>query len=211
MMNLQTFWNEVGSKKVFVDPFPLEKVESMLEKGAKIVEYGCGYGRILQLLHEAGYSHLRGYDFAPKMIERGKELYPHLDLHAIGESGKIPVESSSIDFVILSTIMTCTPDEKEQSSIVEEMKRVLKPGGLLYLFDFLLCDHERYKEKYRQGFEQFGQWGLYETKEGILVRHHKTSWIMNLLKDFDIQWFEQFNFKTMNDNPARTFFCLAKN
>lgn len=46
--------------------------------------------------------------------------------------------------------------------------------------------------------------------ENLTVRHFTTKAIMNLLTSFDIQWFEQFDFKTMNQNPARTFHCIAK-
>ncbi|CCB89386.1 unknown protein [Simkania negevensis Z] len=32
---------------------------------------------------------------------------------------------------------------------------------------------------------------------------------MKLLDAFNIQWFEQLDFKTMNHNPARVFQCFA--
>ena len=91
-----------------------------------------------------------------------------------------------------------------------EIKRVLKTNGILYITDFLLCQHPRYQEKYAQGVREFGEWGIYTTNENLTVRHYTSQAIMQLLSAFDIEWFEQFDFKTMNQNPARTFHCIAR-
>ena len=93
---------------------------------------------------------------------------------------------------------------------MDEIWRVPKKNGVLYLSDFLICDDERYKEKYSKGFQTFGTWGVYTTNENLIVRHMTRQGVMELLNNFDIQWFEQFNFKTMNQNPARTFHCIGK-
>jgi hypothetical protein len=53
---------------------------------------------------------------------------------------------------------------------VEEIWRVLKNKGVFYLSDFLICDDERYKEKYSEGFQNFGTWGVYKTSENLTVR-----------------------------------------
>lgn len=63
---LQTFWSEIGSTKDFTDPFFETKLSSYLDKNSKIVEYGCGYGRILNNLWQSGYRNLQGFDFAQK-------------------------------------------------------------------------------------------------------------------------------------------------
>ena len=209
-MDIQTFWNEVGAQKDFEDPLYLEKLEPFIDRHSMVVEYGCGYGRLLQLLYTKEYQNLLGFDFASKMIERGKKAYPHLNLEVIAQSGKMPLENSVCDAIIMSTILCCVIDKEEQVRLLEEVRRVLKPGGVVYLSDFLMCDHSRYAAKYQEGYAAYGEWGIYTTSEGIAVRHHSTEWIMQLLNGFDIQWFEQFDFKTMNNNAARTFHCIAK-
>lgn len=208
-MLAQQYWNEVGSKKDFEDPLYLERLSSFLTKESKILEYGCGYGRLMQILNKNGYHNLVGFDFAESMIERGKDVYPNLDLRLLEEPGKIPCENESVDAVIMSTVLCCMIDSNEQEKLVEEIWRVLKNKGVLYLSDFLICDDERYKEKYSEGFQSFGTWGIYTTSENLTVRHLTTQNILELLKNFDIQWFEQFDFKTMNQNPARTFHCIG--
>lgn len=209
-MQAQEYWNQTGSKKDFEDPLYIEKISPFLQIDACIVEYGCGYGRMLQLLKNQGFTNLIGYDFSESMIERGRKINSELDLRYTKESGKIPLPNESADALILSTVLCCIPNEQKQLQLMVEIFRVLKKQGIIYLSDFLITSHPLYKEKYEKGWQEFGEWGLYTTSENLLVRHHSTKAIMNLLNNFDIQWFEQFDFKTMNQNPVRTFHCVAQ-
>lgn len=209
-MQAQHYWNEIGSKKVFEDPLYLEKFSPFLSKEDMIVEYGCGYGRMLRMLKDAGYEKLVGFDFAPNMIVRGKEENPDLDLRLLEQNGVIPLKSQSADAIVMSTVLCCITKDQELHSLIEEISRVLKQGAVLYMTDFLVCGHERYQERYQKGLEQFGAWGIYTTAENLTVRHYTSQAILELLRSFDVQWFEQFDFKTMNQNPARTFHCIAK-
>ncbi|MBX7066646.1 MAG: class I SAM-dependent methyltransferase [Parachlamydiales bacterium] len=208
-MLAQDYYNQIGAKKDFEDPLYLEKIAPHISKDAKIVEYGCGYGRLLRLLKKSGYTHLVGFDFSKSMIDRGRRENPDIDL-SVTENRKIPLKSESTDMVLISTILTSMIHKDDQKALIAEILRILKPGGILYLSDFLICDHPRYQEKYIQGQKQFGEWGIYTTSENLTVRHHTSRWILDLLSPFDLQWFEQFDFKTMNNNPARTIHCIGK-
>jgi ubiquinone/menaquinone biosynthesis C-methylase UbiE len=209
-MLAQQYWNDIGSKKVFEDPIYLDKLSPFLSPTAQIIEYGCGYGRVISTLKSAGYQNLIGFDFAPNMIKRGLSENPSLDLRLLEKTGEIPCDNESIDAAVLSTVLCCIPDEKELAALLKEISRVLKGKGLLYLTDFLISDSPKYQEKYSSGLQQFGTWGIYTTNENVTVRHFTTQAIMGLLNSFDIQWFEQFDFKTMNQNPVKTFHCIAK-
>ncbi len=209
-MQSQQYWNEIGPKKIFEDPLYVDKLSSFLLPNAHIVEYGCGYGRLMRILKSAGYHNLIGFDFAQNMITRGLKEYPDLDLRLLEKAGSLPCDNESVDAIILSTVLCCIPDGKELIALIDEIRRVLKRKGVLYITDFLICEHPRYTEKYASGLQQFGVYGIYTTNENLIVRHFNTKVIMDLLSSFDVQWFEQFDFKTMNQNQARTFCCIAQ-
>jgi SAM-dependent methyltransferase len=210
MIPVQKYWNDIGAKKVFEDPLYLDRFSAFLSLAAQILEYGCGYGRMLRILKSAGYHNLIGFDFAPNMITRGLKEIPDLDLRLLEKPGIIPCDNESLDAIVMSTVLCCIPEEHALAALMKEISRVLKTNGILYLTDFLISDHPRYQEKYAIGLHQFGAWGIYTTNENLTVRHFTTKMIMDLLSAFDMQWFEQFDFKTMNQNPARTFHCIAK-
>jgi len=206
----RSFWNEIGLTKTFKSPFYLEKLSSLVYRDQLVVDYGCGYGRILNYLHSHGYRNLTGYDYAPSMIEKGRKTYPHLNLHPIPSSTELPLNERTADLLILSMVLYCNPYDEDQTNMFKEIQRVLKRGGYLYFTDILLTDSEEYRYRYKHCRSQPDQYGVFLTSEGLTVRHHDTEWIFQLLKGFDVIWFEQFNHVTMNDNPVRTFHCIAK-
>ncbi|MCB1119323.1 MAG: class I SAM-dependent methyltransferase [Chlamydiia bacterium] len=209
-MLVRDYWNTLGVRKDFEDPVYLDKLTPYLTKDSYIVEYGCGYGRMMDILHKAGYHNLIGFDFAQQMIERGKKENSHLNLHLLESSGIIPCADQSADAIVMSTVLCSMIDPQEKKALILELKRLLKDEGILYLTDFLICNDPYYEAKYSSGMETFGVFGTYVTAERLIVHHHTPHEIFTLLSPFDIQWFEQFDFKTMNHNPARTFHCIAK-
>ncbi len=209
-MEAMEYWNEIGCTKEFEDPLYIEKIKSHVPKDAAIVEYGCGYGRMMDILKREGYNNLRGFDFSKRMIEKGKSAFPDLDMKFLEINGVIPLEDESVDFVVLSTVLCCMVDIDQQVDLIEEIKRVLKPDGYIYITDFMINDNELYQEKYEEGLKAFGEWGVYTTNEGLTVRHHSTNWIMDLFSSLNVLWFEQFDFKTMNNNPAKTFHAIVQ-
>lgn len=145
------------------------------------------------------------------MIERGQCTFSHLNLHLIDLTGKIPLEDQSVDGVILSTVIYCNPNKNAQEKIILEIHRLLKNKGILYLCDFLITCSEKYSSQYEKHAKPSSEdYGIYVTREGVAVRHHSMHWIFNILKQFDIQWLEQFDDVTMNGNSVRTFHLIAQ-
>ncbi|TAK72881.1 MAG: class I SAM-dependent methyltransferase [Gammaproteobacteria bacterium] len=78
MSNQSTYWDSVAEKKEFTHPFNFANFEIIAPKKANILDYGCGYGRIMNELYTAGYQHLVGLDFSTQLIARGQRLFPYI-------------------------------------------------------------------------------------------------------------------------------------
>lgn len=211
VLNFQEFWNEIGFNKNFNDPFFIDRLSPWLSKDKQIIEYGCGYGRILNILWEHGYKKTIGFDFASKMLERGHVSFPYLNLQLIKHLNKIPLPDQSVDIAVLSTVLCSNPYKRDQKKIIKEIQRVLKKEGIFYFCDFLITPSGTYWPRYLE-HSHLGQksFGLYKTSTGILVRHHHIHWILDLLKDFDTLWLEQMNGITTGNNSVRTVHLIAQ-
>lgn len=210
-MTVKEFWSEVGSKKDFSDPFFIDKLKPFVSNNASIFEYGCGYGRILNILYSNGYKNSTGFDLAPKMIARGHATYPHLKLKEIDRSGEIPLPDASQDLAILSTVLVCNPFMADNEKIVQEVARALKQGGLLYFCDFLITPTAKNLTRYREHAEpHHPDYGVYKTSEGTFVRHFRLQALLDLFRGWDLLWLEQIDGATMNNNPVRTVHLIAR-
>ena len=52
--NQLTYWDSVGATKTFGHPVEFDWLDK-LDSTARILDYGCGYGRVTSLLHKHGF------------------------------------------------------------------------------------------------------------------------------------------------------------
>lgn len=207
-MDQKAYWDSVSEKKEFTTPFQKEAFQNYVSVDALIADIGCGYGRTLNELYLLGCRNLIGFDFSDAMIARGKQQFPFLDLNVMN-AGTIPLADSSVDAVILFAVLTCIVSDADQKQLIDEIHRVLKPGGILYVNDFLLNDDERNLKRYEKYRDVLGVYGAFELPEGAVVRHHSKSHIRELLQGFETKEFHPLTFTTMNGNRSNGFYFIG--
>src|SRR3989442_5920663 len=199
------YWSRVGPGKSFGHPVNFERLEQWLSPGSRIVDLGCGYGRVLGLLFERGYHNLMGFDPAPAMIAMARERFPEIVFDEINAPPHLPLADGSVDASLLFSVLTCVPTDLGQRAIVEGVCRVLRPGGLFYISDLWLQTDERNRERYICDQPKYGTYGIFDLPEGVTVRHHDPQWIATLTRDFEAVGLDDINVVTMNGNPAKGF------
>jgi SAM-dependent methyltransferase len=202
--NQLDYWNRMGPAKTFGHPVNFERL-SHLTSDSRIVDYGCGYGRALGLLFERGYHNLIGFDPAAAMVALARQSFPGISFEEMKSPPHLDLPDASVDAVLLFAVLTCVPSDQGQRAIVQEAKRVLRPGGLLYISDLWLQTDERNLERYNRDEHRYGKYGVFDLPEGVTVRHHDPRWIEKLTRGFDKLALDELDVQTMNGNPAKGF------
>ncbi len=208
-LSQKAYWNGVAAEKSFTLRPDFSLLKTCIGKDAFIVDYGCGYGRTLEELYLAGYRNSLGLDFSGAMIARGKKSYPRLNIQII-ESSHTNLPDCSVDMVLLFALLTCIAEDKEQQELMKEIRRILKPGGYIYITDFLLNDDKRNRERYNAFMEKYGIYGVFDLPEGVTLRHHDEDYVKQLMKDFAITHFEKTQNRTMNGHISNGFVLMAQ-
>ncbi|OPX60511.1 MAG: ubiquinone/menaquinone biosynthesis methyltransferase [Methanobacterium sp. PtaB.Bin024] len=207
--NQKKCWDELAEEKEFPTPFKMEEFKKHTSQGTKILDVGCGYGRILNELHNNSFKNLTGVDFSEKMIKRGSELYPYLKL--VKNNGKkLPFPDDEFDAVILVGVLTSNFQTEEQKNLIREITRVLTTRGVLYISDFLLNNDQRNLERYQKYEDEYGIYGVFELPEGLTLRHHTIKHISKLTEEYEELIFEKTVFKTMNGNISNSFYYMGR-
>ncbi len=103
----------------------------------KILDAGCGEGRNAQYFINAGYQ-VFGIDQQDLAIQylryAARSLDPSYDIHRFqhGKMEDIPFHKEAFDAVICSAVLHFAGDEANFWQMMNEMLRVLKPGGTLW-------------------------------------------------------------------------------
>lgn len=202
------YWNTSGVGKTFGHPVRLEWLDQ-LDRHARILDYGCGYGRVAGLLCQQGFDSVEGVDPAPNLIAQAHERWPTVSFSVIPEPPSLPYPDATIDAVLLFAVLTCVPTDAGQRELVAEIHRVLRPGALLYLSDLCLQEDERNRSCYELFAAKYGVYGIFETADGAVCRHHTMSWLRELLSEFDQVATSTVATETMNGHGAQALQLLA--
>jgi SAM-dependent methyltransferase len=105
--------------------------------GMKVVDAGCGYGRNLVYLLREG-AEVYALDANAEGVEHVRQLAAELapglpaENFQVGAIEAMPFADGMADVVICSSVLHFARDEQHFLAMVEELWRVLRPGGLLF-------------------------------------------------------------------------------
>jgi SAM-dependent methyltransferase len=202
--NQSAYWDSVAESKTFTHPIDLDFLAEFVAKDASILDFGCGYGRIVSLLAKAEYQNIQGFDTSKALVERGLKT-EKLPLFYIEIPLDLPVADDSIDCILLFAVLTCIPSNQGQRDLIRLLRSKLKPNGVLYVSDYFLQDDLSEVSRYTfwQGDE--ANFGVFTLPEGATFRHHQREWIDLLFEGFRKEKMQEIAVKTMNGHEAKGF------
>ena len=206
MPDQSRYWDR-GAGKTFTHPLNADFLAA-LRTGARLLDYGCGYGRSLAQLADLGFGNSVGVDFSGAMIARGRREHPRLDLRHVTRM-VVDEPDASFDAAMILAVLTCIVGDDQQEAVLQEIRRLLRPGGVLFISDMPLQDDDRNRARYAAGVVR-GPYGTFETGDGGTVRHHSDDRMQSWLNGFEPISSRRVDLTTMHGNPATGIQFVAR-
>lgn len=135
------------------------------EGTGKILEIGCGIGRLLKPLSRK--YECTGVDASVSMVEQGKIYAPEADIRNVSGDGILDgILDGSMDYVFSMICFQHIPNIETVLMFIRESYRVLKPGG---------------KAEYQFLMKK-------PMQEGILKKYHNPTQIQEAMKGMGYKW-----------------------
>ena len=185
MDNQIQFWNHVGTYLTSQCTPPGRFFVDEAGQNSRILEIGCGKGRILSALSAYGHQGEQvGIDWSKASLLAARRGMRNA-LLCLGDCRSLPFRDESFDGCVLSALLTCFIKEQDILGILKESHRVLKVSGILFVSEFLVSLTMRNCIRYGLGFLRYrcigGFWA------GYPFRHFRLRYLHKLLQSVGFQ------------------------
>jgi SAM-dependent methyltransferase len=180
----------------------LEQNGLSIEGFDSILEFGCGVGRILRHWSTLEGTEVYGTDYNPELIAWCKENLPFAEFRVNDLVGGLAYEDEKFDFIYAWSVFTHLT-EAQQFFWIEELSRVLRPGGYLFI--------TTHGEPYLREFEKLYRQQLLLTRGESylqqLVSKHGESFLQSPLSQEEQERFRNGQMVVIREEVAGTNEC----
>lgn len=196
-----------------VSAYPLKyAMKTVTDRNGRILEAGCGAGRILRYFHDRGYD-IVGIDFIDVAISKLAAADPGLKVE-VGDITNLQFADGEFDYVLAFGLYHNIEDDLDRA--VSETHRVLKPGGAVCasfradnvqtrLTDWLADRRRSVKDNAARAFHKINltrsEFEDLFTKAGFRIEYVAPVENMPILYKF--RFFRADAHKTFDENRAR--------
>ena len=130
--------NADNRKNNYLHSLHTQAVKSILPetKDLDVLDFGCGTGRFSLLLSEKA-RRVIGFDITPEMIRTAQKENNAANIaYGIIDGISLPLKDASVDFIFSVWVLQYAAREQTTyRKIIEEFKRVLRPGGKIFALE----------------------------------------------------------------------------
>lgn len=123
-------WPEFGSLKTLIQ-----------SEDAEVLDIGCGNGRLAQAIPVVHYT---GLDLSSQLLTIAKQRFPDYQF-VHGSILKLPFPDVQFDVVTCVATLQHIPSIPYRQQAMQEIARVLKPGGSLFMLNWNLAEQPQYQ------------------------------------------------------------------
>lgn len=103
-----------------------------VKQGDKVLDAGCGSGRLLQILEEKKIEYV-GIDSSDKLLEKARKRFPGRTFIVGNITSKLPFPDACFDVIFSIAVFHHIPGKEFRDTALSELSRVLKHNGLLVM------------------------------------------------------------------------------
>lgn len=200
-----------------------ELFDEYLQPGQNILDLGCGNGRLLQYLEKTASNwhqpvfYYTGVDSSKNLLTEAHRKHPHHTFKT-GDMTKIPAKDKTVDVLFCIRAFHHLPTKKLRLKAISEIKRVLKPEGVLIMTVWDLWQKKYWKQLAKAIFKSMITFGTYAPNDSFIPwgkakspRYYHAFTLKELQKLFQESGWNILELsKTAPETKSHDFILIAK-
>lgn len=113
-------------------PLPPYLMSVLIDKSARVLDFGCGFGQLITALQKNGFTQVSGVDINAAAIHHLQQL--GVDVHNLSqEVDFFETHASHFDFIVMSHVLEHLPKQDMVGTLANIRKLLRKDGQLLVM------------------------------------------------------------------------------
>jgi len=211
-------WAKIDYQPFIAELYPHRVLPHLLE-GSSALDVGCNRGGTTLFLASFGLK-ADGLDLNISAVEQARirATSRGLDSMAKFEVADYLVNppTAQFDIVLLTRVLTCFPDLQEWRSLLSQSWHSVRPGGFLYIHDFLIsAESENYRARYEAGAKRGWRQGNFIVTSSVgeelfVAHHHSDEEVRAIVSLYSPTFYIVHDSLSMNGNRCRMFEFLGR-
>lgn len=122
-----------------------------IKKGDRVLDLGCGNGRLYPLVKQKGASYL-GLDLSKNLLSKARKMYPQ-GKFIQGDLLNLKVKDQ-FDAIFIIATLNHIPTSKLRQKAIQNVTNILKPEGLIFLTNWNLFQKSFFRPRVKNNFQK---------------------------------------------------------
>jgi len=146
--DLKLLYNDIAREFSATRAYPWRELQVFIphiKDNFKILDLGCGNGRLLKSLEQADKKlNYLGVDFSEDLIAQARDNHPKAKF-VVADMSDLSFEANTFDMVFMVASFHHLPTKAQRLELLFKINRWLKPGGLLFMTNWNLWQKKYFK------------------------------------------------------------------
>lgn len=171
-------WDQLAHSLDSTFPIDALRLKECLVGCVRVLDYGCGTGRVLAVVDGIGIPYIAGCDTSERACMLAKKRVPRAQVVWISDPRKGPDIAPGFDAILIVGVLSSVIPLTERRKLLKIASNLVRHNGLVVVADFGVSESAPYPDRYKSCVIEDT---TFVTSDDLLTHHFYLSELIDLV------------------------------